>query len=264
MKEVQQRYDARKFNNGCPYLGRYTDPNHANSYRIITLLDEMDGDKRLARCEGIGGEGEPPSFILPAWINADNSIVIDFSVPPKGGPKDFLGNWEADGIKFVKDGNKWPMVTKQRNESYQSFVNQSTDGEPELTRDDFVTFYEELSLGFATDADFVDYLEWTWGVKTDSGLDLASVDALCQRLREAMVAAMDGEATNEAKQAALLVTYDTDLDGTLDAIEVQDMIAALGMDDWDRTLLGELMKRLDTDNDKTVNLVELKQFISAQ
>ena len=77
---------------------------------MITLLDEMDGEKRLARCEGIGGEGEPASFVLPAWINADDSIVIDFSAPPKGGPKDFHGTWDEDGIKFTKDGNKWPKV----------------------------------------------------------------------------------------------------------------------------------------------------------
>jgi len=68
----------------------------------------MDGEKRLARCEGIGGAGEPASFILPSWINADNSIVVDFSAPPKGGPKDFHGTWDNDGIKWTRDGNKWP------------------------------------------------------------------------------------------------------------------------------------------------------------
>ena len=35
------------------------------------------------------------------------SIAIDFS--PKGGPKDLLGVWEGDGIKFP-DGNKWTKV----------------------------------------------------------------------------------------------------------------------------------------------------------
>jgi len=74
----------------------------------------MDGENRLASCEGIGGEREPPSFILPSWINPDNSIVIDFSVPPKNGPKNFVGNWDENGIKFVRDGNKWPMVTKSK------------------------------------------------------------------------------------------------------------------------------------------------------
>ena len=109
--EIFQRYDSRLFNKGCNYIGRYTDPNHAGGYRIITLLDEMDGEKRMARCEGIGGAGEPPSFILPAWINTgDMGIVIDFSAPPKGGPKDFAGTWDNDGIRFTRDGNKWPKV----------------------------------------------------------------------------------------------------------------------------------------------------------
>ena len=54
------------------------------------------------------------SFLLAwaDWINPDNSIVIDFSVPPKNGPKNFVGNWDENGIKFVRDGNKWPMVPK--------------------------------------------------------------------------------------------------------------------------------------------------------
>lgn len=105
---IQQHYDGTIYNEGCPYIGRYTDPNHAGSFRVVTLLDEMNGDKRLALCEGIGGEGEPASFMLPSWINPDDSIVIDFSAPPKGGPKDFHGTWDNDGIKFTRDGNKWP------------------------------------------------------------------------------------------------------------------------------------------------------------
>ena len=144
----------------------------------------MDGEKRLARCEGIGGEREPPSFICPSWINPDNTIVIDFSVPPKGGPKDFAGRWDVNGLQFIKDSNKWPMVPKRRTESYQSFIKMfSDDGDsgsiPELEQGDFTNYYEEMSLGFPTDAAFIDYLEWTWGVKSDADLDSASVDALC-------------------------------------------------------------------------------------
>ena len=48
--------------------------------------------------------------------------MIDFSAPPKGGPKDFMGNWDNDGIKFVKDGNKWPMVPKQREVNFNEFL----------------------------------------------------------------------------------------------------------------------------------------------
>ena len=40
-------------------------------------------------------------------------ITIDFS--PKGGPKDFIGYWDADGIKFPATAtfskeNRWPKV----------------------------------------------------------------------------------------------------------------------------------------------------------
>ena len=54
-EEIRERFDSRKFNDGCVYLGRYSDPEHRGSYRIITLLDEMVDGRRLARCEGIGG-----------------------------------------------------------------------------------------------------------------------------------------------------------------------------------------------------------------
>ena len=40
--------------------------------------------------------------------------MIDFS--PKGGPKDFTGYWDADGIKFpatpaFRMENRWPKVS---------------------------------------------------------------------------------------------------------------------------------------------------------
>lgn len=53
--EIKERYDSRKFSNGCDYIGKYTDPNHEGSFRDIKLLDEMDGDKRLATVVGTGG-----------------------------------------------------------------------------------------------------------------------------------------------------------------------------------------------------------------
>ena len=122
--DIQVRYDGRSWNNGCPYLGRYTDPNHVGSFRVITLKNEADGDKVLINCEGIGGDGkEPASFHLPGWVNPDGSIVIDFSVPPKGGPKDFHGTWDNDGIKFTKDGNKWPQLPREKEQSANDFVN---------------------------------------------------------------------------------------------------------------------------------------------
>ena len=131
------------------YIGRYTDPNHEGGYRVITLLDEMDGDKRIARCEGIGGAGEPASFVLPAWVNADGSIVIDFSAPPKGGPKDFHGTWDEDGIKFTKDGNKWPKVPQLREDNLTKFLNNFD--EQEVPKDEFMDLYSEFAQGCPND-----------------------------------------------------------------------------------------------------------------
>jgi hypothetical protein len=51
---------------------------------------------------------------LPAIIverSQQQQIIIDFSVSPKYGPRDFAGVWDdkAKGIRFVRDGNFWPM-----------------------------------------------------------------------------------------------------------------------------------------------------------
>ena len=40
-EEIRQRFDSRRFNDGCVYLGRYQEQHHRGSYRIVTLLDEM-------------------------------------------------------------------------------------------------------------------------------------------------------------------------------------------------------------------------------
>ena len=165
--QIAEIYDSRSFNEGCAYIGRYTDPNHAGGFRVITLLDEMLGDKRLANCEGIGGQGEPPSFMLPSWINADNSIVIDFSAPPKGGPKDFVGNWDEDGIKFVKDGNKWPKVPTTKEEDVTNllkrFPNYSEEAQ-QISKQDFFTLYKEVQLNFKSEDKFIGFLCKCWNV----------------------------------------------------------------------------------------------------
>jgi len=143
--EIKERYDSRRFNSGCDYIGKYTDPNHEGSFRDITLLDEMDGENRLATVVAKGGEGEPEHFELPAWITADGQIVIDFSVPPKGGPKDFVGQWDRDGIRFIKDGNKWPKVQVSREENTARFFNNfgevDDDFCDDVMKDDFFELY---------------------------------------------------------------------------------------------------------------------------
>mmetsp|Transcript_72221 Transcript_72221/g.145307 ORF Transcript_72221/g.145307 Transcript_72221/m.145307 type:complete len:156 (-) Transcript_72221:230-697(-) len=88
------------------FVGTYSDPNHPGGVRNIELLDTKIGEFQLARVTGGGGSREPASFVLPAMVQLpDKKITIDFS--PKGGPKNFSGVWEENGIRFP-DGNKWP------------------------------------------------------------------------------------------------------------------------------------------------------------
>ena len=98
---------------------------HPGGTRTISVLDTKLGPYQLANVRGGGGEGEPASYELPAMVapvpgQTDAwQITIDFS--PKGGPKDFTGYWDADGIKFPPTprqvergnttGNKWPKVS---------------------------------------------------------------------------------------------------------------------------------------------------------
>ena len=117
-------YGAAKAPDASVFAGEYTDPMHPGGTRTITLQNTKLGPYQLAKIVGGGGEGEPAMYELPAMISpapgAKNAwqITIDFS--PKGGPKDFTGYWDADGIKFPPTqrqiergntaGNKWPKV----------------------------------------------------------------------------------------------------------------------------------------------------------
>lgn len=92
------------------FVGTYSDPiNHPGGTRTVKLIGGKVGRYQLAEVEGGGGRGEPEKFVLPAVIMGDK-IVIDFSVPPKNGPKDFEGELAGGGIRFFKDGNVWPRV----------------------------------------------------------------------------------------------------------------------------------------------------------
>ena len=103
--------DKKKYELGKVFEGHYTDPNHPGGFREITMLDEWKDDIRLAEVKGGRGKGEPESFTLKAKAGKrglTDYIIIDFS--PKGGPKDFEGVWEGNGIRFPKDNNKWPQT----------------------------------------------------------------------------------------------------------------------------------------------------------
>lgn len=91
------------------FVGTYTDPNHPGGTRTVRLVGQPVGDYQLAEVDGGGGRGEPEKYVLSAAILGDRTIVIDFSVPPKNGPKDFVGVLDdKKNIKFLKDGNVWP------------------------------------------------------------------------------------------------------------------------------------------------------------
>ena len=91
------------------FVGKYSDPiNHPGGTREIKLTGAVVGDYQLAEVYGGGGRGEPKEYVLPAMVIGNRAIIIDFS--PKGGPKDFTGVLEKDGIKFIRDGNKWPRL----------------------------------------------------------------------------------------------------------------------------------------------------------
>ena len=121
----------------------------------------------MARCEGIGGAGEPPSFILPAWINtSDMGIVIDFSAPPKGGPKDFAGTWDNDGIRFTRDGNKWPKVPAQRSDYIAAFMRhfEFEDEASQVSKEDFFEYNRDVYQSVPNEEAMITYLKETWGV----------------------------------------------------------------------------------------------------
>jgi len=89
---------------GAVFVGRYSDKNHPGGYREIKLL----GDGR-AEVQGGGGLGEPKFYTLPATVRREGDleyITIDFK--PKGGPPNFTGVWDKDGITFLRDKNHWP------------------------------------------------------------------------------------------------------------------------------------------------------------
>ena len=146
-------YDSREFYGGCDYIGDYTDPNHPLGHRTITLLDEMDGDKRRAQCEG-NDDGVSPDYILPAWINADMSIIIDFS--PKGGPANFNGSMTDAGLTF-EDGNTWPVVPRTREDNLNNLM--AEFGHATVTREQFTELALNISQSYQPEPEFINFLQ---------------------------------------------------------------------------------------------------------
>ena len=99
---------------GSIFDGRYTDPNHPDGYRVISITGEENPETGLSDGTVVGSDtsSTEPDYTLPAMAGRSQDefdiIFIDFT--PKGGPKDFEGTWDNDGILFV-DGNKWPKAS---------------------------------------------------------------------------------------------------------------------------------------------------------
>ena len=106
--------EANKQDMGRVFEGTYSDPNHPEGFRVVSMLDEWEGEVRKGNCLLVDDKGGK-EFNLPAKVgkreDGSEFIMIDFA--PKGGPKDFEGVWETDGIRYLKDNNKWPMTEKK-------------------------------------------------------------------------------------------------------------------------------------------------------
>ena len=96
---------------GKVFEGKYSDPNHPEGYRVVSMLDKWEEGFRMGNCLLVDDKGGK-EFNLPVKVgnkeDGSEFIMIDFA--PKGGPKDFEGVWETDGIRYLKDNNKWPMI----------------------------------------------------------------------------------------------------------------------------------------------------------
>ena len=102
-------------------MGKFSDPKlHAGGLRDIRLLaDKKLGDFQFAEVHGGGGVGEPKSYVLPAVILGDRSIIVDFST--LGGPKDASGVLDKKGYlispRTRSDGIAWVVSAKLKMEN---------------------------------------------------------------------------------------------------------------------------------------------------
>ena len=92
------------------FTGSYSDPKHPSCPRLIAmegstaLITGADGNPGC-----VGGEGNPWRLVgrIDETKGKDvDEIFVDFG--PKGGPKDLMGKWEKNGIRWP-DGNKWTL-----------------------------------------------------------------------------------------------------------------------------------------------------------
>ena len=96
------------------FAGKYSDPNHPNCARVISLETKVSA--KVFGADAAAGEGAPCDGVtdikwgpLPAVIDGV-SIKVDFS--SKGGPTDLSGKYANDAINW-EDGNAWKKLTSK-------------------------------------------------------------------------------------------------------------------------------------------------------
>lgn len=95
------------------FSGKYSDPNHPDCARVITL--ETKTTAKVFGADASGGEGLPCDGStdtkwgpLPATINGEE-IIVDFS--SKGGPSNLAGKYnDAKQEIDWQDGNAWTKI----------------------------------------------------------------------------------------------------------------------------------------------------------
>ncbi|EKX44660.1 hypothetical protein GUITHDRAFT_152936 [Guillardia theta CCMP2712] len=92
--------------------GSYSDPKHPGCARNV--MSKNDNEAEISGVDGNPGCSAGNADVQKPWrLNGKvdgKKIFVDFS--PKGGPKDLLGNWEDDGIRWP-DNNKWTKITQK-------------------------------------------------------------------------------------------------------------------------------------------------------
>lgn len=80
--------------------GRYSDPNHPNCLRDISV--KVENLENIVTIRGSDQEGSKVIWTLKAVEKTPGEILVDFS--PKGGPKDLLGVYDSTtgSIKVCK------------------------------------------------------------------------------------------------------------------------------------------------------------------
>lgn len=96
------------------FAGSYSDPNHMNCQRDIVIKESNSNEVVLNGADGdphcsIDGSGTK-YWKLIGMVDG-NTISVDFT--PKGGPKNVIGIYEADGSSNYitwPDGNRWTKI----------------------------------------------------------------------------------------------------------------------------------------------------------